>query len=203
MNRSLTNVLFGGISSPTASDHKIEGQITKTSIDETVDSLANAESVIIVWPEIVTCYTSSSSWLTGCQVVGYGMAVAKAQYAISEITRMLRAKGVKVRFAIHPVAGRMPGQCNVLLAEASVPYDSKWHFLLSKNARILTYFTFPSRTRNGWNQWWFRWHWRNAGHWCQWHCQSNRTRTWLPYRWYARSKRVEEQGGHRHEKRHG
>ncbi|PGH12102.1 NAD(P)(+) transhydrogenase (AB-specific), alpha subunit [Helicocarpus griseus UAMH5409] len=103
MNRSLTNVLFGGISSPTASEHKIEGQITKTSIDETVDSLANAESVIIV--------------------VGYGMAVAKAQYAISEITRMLRAKGVKVRFAIHPVAGRMPGQCNVLLAEASVPYD--------------------------------------------------------------------------------
>ncbi|OJD22433.1 NAD(P)(+) transhydrogenase (AB-specific), alpha subunit [Blastomyces percursus] len=103
MNRSLTNVLFGGISSATATDHKIEGQITKTSIDETVDSLANAESVIIV--------------------VGYGMAVAKAQYAISEITQILRAKGVKVRFAIHPVAGRMPGQCNVLLAEASVPYD--------------------------------------------------------------------------------
>lgn len=54
------------------------------------------------------------------------MAVAKAQYAISEITRMLRAKGVNVRFAIHPVAGRMPGQCNVLLAEASVPYDSEY-----------------------------------------------------------------------------
>jgi NAD(P) transhydrogenase len=103
MNRSLMNVLFGGISAPGTTDFKIEGSVTQTNVEETADALTNAESVIIV--------------------VGYGMAVAKAQYAISDITRMLRSKGVKVRFAIHPVAGRMPGQCNVLLAEASVPYD--------------------------------------------------------------------------------
>lgn len=103
MNRSLANVLFGGIAAPDTTTHKIEGEITKTTVEDTVDALSNAENVIIV--------------------VGYGMAVAKAQYAISEITHMLRSRGVNVRFAIHPVAGRMPGQCNVLLAEASVPYD--------------------------------------------------------------------------------
>ncbi|PYH97401.1 NAD(P) transhydrogenase [Aspergillus ellipticus CBS 707.79] len=102
MNRSLTNVLFGGIAAPQQAK-KIEGQVTQTTVDDTVEALSHAESVIIV--------------------VGYGMAVAKAQYALSEIVDMLRSKGVKVRFAIHPVAGRMPGQCNVLLAEASVPYD--------------------------------------------------------------------------------
>lgn len=105
MNRTLTNVLFGGIGSNVAqSDYKIEGSITKTSVDEAVDALSNADNVILV--------------------VGYGMAVAKAQYAIAEIVRILRSRGANVRFAIHPVAGRMPGQCNVLLAEASVPYDS-------------------------------------------------------------------------------
>ncbi|KAJ0379397.1 hypothetical protein COL26b_002239 [Colletotrichum chrysophilum] len=103
MNRSLTNVLFGGISAPQQTDYKIEGAITQTNVEDTAEALVNAENVIIV--------------------VGYGMAVAKAQYAISEITSMLRAKNINVRFAIHPVAGRMPGQCNVLLAEASVPYD--------------------------------------------------------------------------------
>ncbi|KAI0517618.1 NAD(P) transhydrogenase mitochondrial precursor [Xylaria bambusicola] len=103
MNRSLTNVLFGGISAPTTTDYKVEGTVVQTNVDETAEALINAENVIIV--------------------VGYGMAVAKAQYAISEITKMLRSKGINVRFAIHPVAGRMPGQCNVLLAEASVPYD--------------------------------------------------------------------------------
>jgi NAD(P) transhydrogenase len=103
MNRSLTNVLFGGISAPTTTEYKVEGSVTQTSVDDTSEALVNSEKVIIV--------------------VGYGMAVAKAQYAISEITSMLRSKNINVRFAIHPVAGRMPGQCNVLLAEASVPYD--------------------------------------------------------------------------------
>lgn len=106
MNRSLTNVLFGGIAAPTATSNAAitEGKtVSEITIEDTAEALTNAESVIIV--------------------VGYGMAVAKAQYAISEITAMLRKRGINVRFAIHPVAGRMPGQCNVLLAEASVPYD--------------------------------------------------------------------------------
>lgn len=104
MNRSLTNVLFGGLSTPTAvQEYKPEGQVTQTSVEEVAEALLSAESVILV--------------------VGYGMAVAKAQYAISSIVSLLRSRGIRVRFAIHPVAGRMPGQCNVLLAEASVPYD--------------------------------------------------------------------------------
>lgn len=104
MNRSLTNVLFGGISAPVATEeYKPQGEVTQTTAEELADSLLNSESVILV--------------------VGYGMAVAKAQYAISDIVQLLRSKGIAVRFAIHPVAGRMPGQCNVLLAEASVPYD--------------------------------------------------------------------------------
>lgn len=104
MNRSLTNVLFGGLSQPTqVEEYKPQGEVTQTTAEDLADALLNSESVILV--------------------VGYGMAVAKAQYAISNIVELLRSKGITVRFAIHPVAGRMPGQCNVLLAEASVPYD--------------------------------------------------------------------------------
>lgn len=104
MNRSLTNVIFGGITTNTAMEDTTKGKsVVKTNIEEVVDTLQNAESVIIV--------------------PGYGMAVAKAQYAISDMVNNLRKKGIEVRFGIHPVAGRMPGQCNVLLAEAGVPYD--------------------------------------------------------------------------------
>jgi len=74
-----------------------------TNVDEVIQWLAEAQSVIVV--------------------PGYGLAVAKGQYAIAEVTRMLREHGVNVRFGIHPVAGRMPGQLNVLLAEAGVSYD--------------------------------------------------------------------------------
>ncbi|KAG1726216.1 beta subunit of NADP transhydrogenase [Suillus lakei] len=104
MNRSLTNVLFGGIGTAAPNEvTEIEGTVTKTNIEDMVEALANSENVILV--------------------VRYGMAVAKARYPIAEICAMLRAKGIKVRFTIHPVAGRMPGQCNILLAEASMPYD--------------------------------------------------------------------------------
>ncbi|ORX38067.1 NAD(P) transhydrogenase beta subunit-domain-containing protein [Kockovaella imperatae] len=104
MNRSLTNVIFGGIAPAAASEDKTKGlTVTQTNVDEAVEMLNNAESVIIV--------------------PGYGMAVAKAQYAISEMVKTLQARGIKCRFGIHPVAGRMPGQCNILLAESGVPYD--------------------------------------------------------------------------------
>ena len=123
MNRTLSNVLFGGISSEATSDYKIEGSVTQITVDDTADALANADSVILV--RHVSVLHPGCRVKYGAQVVGYGMAVAGAQYPISEIVAMLRAKGTNVRFAIHPVAGRMPGQCNVLLAEASVPYDSE------------------------------------------------------------------------------
>jgi NAD(P) transhydrogenase subunit beta len=108
MNRSIVSVIMGGFGSDggtvaTGSTEMPEGEITEISVDETVELLKDAKSVIIV--------------------PGYGMAVAQAQHAVAEITKTLRDNGVTVRFGIHPVAGRLPGHMNVLLAEAKVPYD--------------------------------------------------------------------------------
>ncbi|MCB9566115.1 MAG: NAD(P)(+) transhydrogenase (Re/Si-specific) subunit beta [Myxococcales bacterium] len=108
MNRSFISVIMGGFGSdggaPAAGGGQpIEGEITEISADETVELLRDAKSVIVV--------------------PGYGMAVAQAQHTVSEIAKHLRSKRVKFRFAIHPVAGRLPGHMNVLLAEANVPYD--------------------------------------------------------------------------------
>lgn len=104
MNRSFLSVIFGGFGDvAVASDTEIEGEVTSTLHDEAADLLKNANSIVIV--------------------PGYGMAVAKAQYPIREMVDFLRSQGKEVRFAIHPVAGRLPGHMNVLLAEANVPYD--------------------------------------------------------------------------------
>ncbi len=106
MNRSITNVLFGGVGTNSSGGGKAKtytGEVTETNADEVAQWLVESKNIIIV--------------------VGYGMAVAKAQYPIANIVQMLRKKGNNVRFCIHPVAGRMPGQMNVLLAEANVPYD--------------------------------------------------------------------------------
>jgi proton-translocating NAD(P)+ transhydrogenase len=106
MNRSLPNVIFGGVgtsSTGTGEAMKITGEAKETSAPVVVDLLTSAKNVIIV--------------------PGYGLAVAKAQYAIADMVTNLKKHGVNVRFGIHPVAGRMPGQLNVLLAEAGVPYD--------------------------------------------------------------------------------
>lgn len=107
MNRSFLNVLLGGFGEGAqTSSSKSSGSAadaTPTNASEVVDRLRAAQSIVIV--------------------PGYGMAVAQAQHAIAEITRILRDQGKQVRFGIHPVAGRMPGHMNVLLAEANVPYD--------------------------------------------------------------------------------
>jgi len=107
MNRKFLNVIAGGFgtgegASATAGAQPA-GEVTAISAVETAELLRDAKNVIIV--------------------PGYGMAVAQAQHTVYEITRLLREKGVNVRFGIHPVAGRMPGHMNVLLAEAKVPYD--------------------------------------------------------------------------------
>ncbi|MEA2593558.1 MAG: H+-translocating transhydrogenase subunit beta [Thermomicrobiales bacterium] len=109
MNRSVTNVLFGafgGGPAPGAASAAASGEalpIRETNPDDAAVSLAYAERVIIV--------------------PGYGLAVAQAQHAVRELADVLAERGVDVRYAIHPVAGRMPGHMNVLLAEANVPYD--------------------------------------------------------------------------------
>jgi NAD(P) transhydrogenase subunit beta len=107
MNRSIVNVIFGGFgATPAAAGgaaQPIEGEVTSISAHDTAELLKEAKSIVIV--------------------PGYGMAVAQAQYPLYELTKLLRDKGKNVRFAIHPVAGRLPGHMNVLLAEAKVPYD--------------------------------------------------------------------------------
>jgi NAD(P) transhydrogenase len=103
MNRSLPAVLLGGFGQGSGVAAKVTGTAKETNVDELAESLVNAKSVMIV--------------------PGYGLAVAKAQYAVADLIKSLTSKGVKVRVVVHPVAGRMPGQLNVLLAEAGVPYD--------------------------------------------------------------------------------
>ena len=103
MNRSFISVILGGFGTTTGSTMAIAGEQIAIDAQGVVAALEDADSIIIV--------------------PGYGMAVAQAQQSVSELTRKLRAKGKEVRFAIHPVAGRLPGHMNVLLAEAKVPYD--------------------------------------------------------------------------------
>ncbi len=104
MNRSFLSVIFGGFGeSSSGSSVAMEGEVTAATHEEVAAMLKEARSVVIV--------------------PGYGMAVAKAQYPIRDMVEMLRKAGKNVRFAIHPVAGRLPGHMNVLLAEANVPYD--------------------------------------------------------------------------------
>jgi NAD(P) transhydrogenase subunit beta len=103
MNRSFISVILGGFGATTGPVMAIAGEQIAIDADGVATALEEADSIVIV--------------------PGYGMAVAQAQQAVAELTRRLRAKGKQVRFAIHPVAGRLPGHMNVLLAEAKVPYD--------------------------------------------------------------------------------
>ncbi len=103
MNRHFVSVILGGFGGPQGEQMAVEGEQVAIDADGVAAALNEADSVIII--------------------PGYGMAVAQAQQSVSELVRKLRAKGKEVRFAIHPVAGRLPGHMNVLLAEAKVPYD--------------------------------------------------------------------------------
>jgi NAD(P) transhydrogenase subunit beta len=103
MNRSFISVILGGFGGASGEQMAIEGEMIAIDAEGVAAALEDADSVVII--------------------PGYGMAVAQAQQNVAELTRRLRAKGKNVRFAIHPVAGRLPGHMNVLLAEAKVPYD--------------------------------------------------------------------------------
>uniref|UniRef100_A0A0A9ZAR2 NAD(P) transhydrogenase, mitochondrial n=1 Tax=Lygus hesperus TaxID=30085 RepID=A0A0A9ZAR2_LYGHE len=106
MNRSLPSVILGGFgtsSTGTGKPMEITGTHSEVNVDNVAELIANAKNIIIT--------------------PGYGLCVAKAQYPLAEMVSLLKSKGKTVRFGIHPVAGRMPGQLNVLLAEAGVPYD--------------------------------------------------------------------------------
>nr|MBP6736496.1 NAD(P)(+) transhydrogenase (Re/Si-specific) subunit beta [Paracoccaceae bacterium] len=103
MNRSFVSVILGGFGGSTGPAMEVTGEQVAIDAEGVAAALNDADSIIII--------------------PGYGMAVAQAQQSVSELTRKLRAKGKTVRFAIHPVAGRLPGHMNVLLAEAKVPYD--------------------------------------------------------------------------------
>ena len=103
MNRSFVSVILGGFGELSGPQMEIEGEQNAIEADEVASVLNDADSIIII--------------------PGYGMAVAQAHQSVSELVRKLRAQGKDVRFAIHPVAGRLPGHMNVLLAEARVPYD--------------------------------------------------------------------------------
>jgi NAD(P) transhydrogenase subunit beta len=104
MNRSITNVLFGGFGAVIATDTGVAGAMREVTLDDVAVQLAYANQVVFV--------------------PGYGMATAQAQHAVRELGNLLEERGVSVKYGIHPVAGRMPGHMNVLLAEANVPYSS-------------------------------------------------------------------------------
>ena len=110
MNRSFTNVLFGGVGAPVAAvtpEPSAAGRTVQAfTVEDVASALENAKTVVFV--------------------PGYGMAVAQAQHVVKEVADMLQVSGTDVKYAIHPVAGRMPGHMNVLLAEAQVPYDELW-----------------------------------------------------------------------------
>src|SRR5882757_157429 len=104
MNRSITNVLFGGFGAARTEETTVSGSMREVSLDDVAVQLAYANQVVFI--------------------PGYGMATAQAQHAVRELGNLLEERGISVKYAIHPVAGRMPGHMNVLLAEANVPYSS-------------------------------------------------------------------------------